>query len=339
MMTAVPSSTARLLIAGAGAVGCTLAARLAAAGLRVSLFARGATLEAIETAGLLLDDLGGRTAVRPPVSADAAALGPQDVVFLCSKAQDLPQLVAGVAASIGPQTLVVPCVNGVPFWYGHGRGGAFAGAAVEAVDPGGRSLRALPPDCVLGAIVYLTAEAVQPGHAVSRTPHRVVLGEPAGGSTPRLHALCDLLTQAGIAATPHARIRDPLWTKLIANLTSNPLSVFTGATLQQIYTEPALLAVVRPVLHEAMAVAAAEGARLETGPDDLLRLGAGMGAVRTSMLQDFDRGRPLELAAIGDAIVELGQRHRLTMPATRQLLDRARAHAAAHPPQERGAGT
>ena len=166
-----------------------------------------------------------------------------------------------------------------------------------------------------------------PGHAGARNPHLLMLGEPAGGLSPRLQALCEVLSAAGLGARPVPQLRDKLWTKLIANLTSNPLSVVTGATLQTIYSDPVLLQTVRAVMHEAMLVAAAHGARLEIDPTEFLRLGAGMGAVRTSMLQDFERGRPLELAAIGDAVVELAGLYALPMDATRTLLDQTRWHA------------
>lgn len=314
----------RILVAGAGAIGCTLATHLAAAGHAVSLLARGRTLQTVREQGLRLDDLGGRTEVRVPASDQAAALGPQDLVFLCSKSQDLPALARSVLPAIGPQTLVIPLVNGVPFWYFHRSGNRFESEAVQAVDPDGQLLRSLPMDRVLGAVVFITAESPAPGWCVSRTPHLIMLGELAAGLTARQQAVCRLLESAGIEGRPLERIRDKLWTKLIANLTSNPLSVVTGATLEEIYTRDSLLPTVQAVMHEVMLAASAYGARLEIDPIEFVQLGAAMGPVRTSMLQDLERGRPLELAAIGDAMVELGARYGLPMPATRALIDLAR---------------
>jgi 2-dehydropantoate 2-reductase len=314
----------RILVAGAGAIGCSLATRLAVAGLPVSLLARGATLAAVQAQGLRLDDLDGAWQARVHAASSAQGLEAADLLFLCCKSQDLPALAAQVRPLITPRTLIVPCVNGVPFWYFHRSGDRFEGETVRAVDPDGRLGTLLPLEQVLGAVVFITADTPSPAHAVSRTPHLVMLGEPGGGITPRLQAACAVLAAAGIEARPLERIRDKLWTKLIANLTSNPLSVVTGATLQAIYTEPALLATVRQVMHEAMLAASCYGARLEIDPIEFVRLGAAMGPVRTSMLQDHERGRPLELAAIGDALIELGERYALPMAATRALVAQAR---------------
>jgi 2-dehydropantoate 2-reductase len=313
-----------ILVAGAGAIGCSLATRLAAAGQRVSLLARGTTLATVQAQGLRLDDLDGTWQARVHAASSAQALEAADLLFLCCKSQDLPALAAQVQPLITPRTLIVPCVNGVPFWYFHRSGNRFEGETVRTVDPEGRLGTLLPLEQVLGAIVFITAESPAPAHAVSRTPHLLMLGEPGGGVTPRLQAACALVAAAGIEARPLERIRDKLWTKLIANVTSNPLSVVSGATLQAIYTEPALLATVRQVMHEAMLASSCYGARLEIDPIEFLRLGAAMGPVRTSMLQDHERGRPLELAAIGDAVVELGERYALPMAATRALVEQAR---------------
>jgi 2-dehydropantoate 2-reductase len=321
------ASPRQILIAGAGAIGCTLAARLAAAGHAVDLLARGHTLATLRQHGVQLDDLDGHWQAPVRAVASAAECATPDMVFLCSKSQDLPALAEQVQPTLGPETLVLPLVNGVPFWYFHAEGGRFQGRTVQTVDPDGRLARALPLDQVLGAVVFITAEALGPGQVRSGTPHLLMLGEPGGGLSPRLLALCALLRGAGIEARPLERLRDKLWTKLIANLTSNPLSVVTGTTLQAIYTDPVLLDTVKAVMHETMLVAAAHGARLEIDPIEFLRLGASMGAVRTSMLQDFERGRPLELAAIGDAVLELAALYQLPMPATTTLLNQAGWHA------------
>lgn len=324
-MTAPPAL--RHLIAGAGAIGCTLAARLAAAGQPVELLARGRTLAQLRAHGLRLDDLDGRW--EGPVAAvavDEARAAP-DVLWLACKSQDLPALARQVQPLVGPATAIVPLVNGVPYWYFHRSGSRFEGRAVHSVDPDGRLSQDLPLDQVLGAVVFITAEATGPGCVQSRTPHLVMLGEPAGGSSARLEAVCAALTAAGVEARALPRIRDKLWTKLVANVSSNPLSVTAGATLDAIYSDPALLATSRAVMLEVMLAAAAHGARLEIDPIEFLRLGAAMGPVRTSMLQDLERGRPLELAAIGDAVLELAALYELPMPHTSALIAAARRRA------------
>lgn len=316
----------RITVAGAGAIGSTLAARLAHAGHTVGVLARGATLQALRRHGARLDDLGG--SVQAAVTADdRASFGVQDVVFLCCKSQDLPALAAQVVPLVGPETLIVPTANGVPFWYFHREGGRFQGRTVEAVDPGGAIGRHLPLDQVIGAVTFITAESPEPGRAVARNPHLMMLGEPGNGISPRLQALGELLTAAGIEGRVIDRLRDKLWTKIIANLTSNPLSVTAQATLDQIYSRPDLLPTVRAVMLEAMLTAACHGARMTIDPIEFLALGTAMGPIRTSMLQDFDRGRPLELGAIGDAVVEIAALYDLPMSATREMLARTREHA------------
>ena len=318
----------RITVAGVGAIGSTLAARLAHAGHTVSVLARGATLQALRRHGVRLDDLGGSIQAAV-VANDQASFGEQDLLFLCCKAQDLPTLAAQAAPLVGPQTLVVPTANGVPFWYFHREGGRFEGRTVEAVDPGGSIGRFLPLDQVIGAVTFITAESPAPGHAVARNPHLRMLGEPGNGSSPRLTALSELLTAAGIEGRVIDRLRDKLWTKIIANLTSNPLSVIAQTTLDQIYSRPDLRPTVRAVMLEAMLAAACHGARMTIDPIEFLALGTAMGPIRTSMLQDFERGRPLELAAIGDAVVEIAALYDLPMSATREMLARTREHAQA----------
>jgi 2-dehydropantoate 2-reductase len=318
------ASALKVCVVGAGAIGCTLAARLALNHPRVSVLARGATLTAIEHHGIHLTDLEGEHRVQLECAADPADLGAQDVVFICTKAPALPMLLPTLTPLIGPDTVVVPLVNGVPWWYFHGEPGRFSGCHVEAVDPGGTLSQVLDPRRILGCVVYITAEVLAPGVVRANNPHLVIVGEPDNSQSPRLAQVCALLGAAGVEARPSERIRDPLWTKIIANLTSNPLSVITRATLAEVYGEATLTPVVRKMLDESLLTAAAYGARIALDPSTLMAMGAGMGQVRTSMLQDYEQGRPLELAAIGEAVVELAQRQGLEMPVTRDILNLAR---------------
>lgn len=317
-------SALKVCVVGAGAIGCTLAARLAMTHPHISILGRGATLTAIENHGIHLTDLEGEHRVMLVCAADPADLGTQDVVFICTKAPALRTLLPTLKPLIGPNTVVVPMVNGVPWWYFHGETGRFSGCHVEAVDPGGALGQALDPRHVLGCVVYITAEVLAPGAVRANNPHLVIVGEPDNTQSPRLGQVCALLSAAGVEARPSERIRDPLWTKIIANLTSNPLSVITGATLDEVYGEPALTPLVSKMLNESLLTAAAYGARIALDPSTLMTMGAGMGKVRTSMLQDYEQGRPLELAAIGEAVVELAERQGLAMPVTRDILNLAR---------------
>lgn len=323
------SNARRVCIVGAGAIGCTLAARLASSGQQVSMLARGETLSVIRSQGVVLHDLQGTHRVTVAANDDPGRLGVQDVVFICTKANALGQLLPSLGPLVGPETVVIPAVNGVPWWYFNRLPGRFTDRRIDALDPDGSLGQALAVERLLGTVVFITAQTESPGVARAGNPHLMIFGELVDGVTDRLRALCSMMQSAGIEARASDRIRDVLWTKIIANLTSNPLSVVTGATLQQIYGSEELAPGVLAVLHEALLVAAAYGARIAHDPASFMRLGEGMGAVRTSMLQDFDAGRPLELAAIGDAVVELAHLQGIAMPHTRHILDLARFRAAA----------
>lgn len=322
----MPSSP-KICVAGAGAIGGTLAARLAAGGQTVSVFARGATLAAISRRGIELTDLFGSTQVKVQVS-DQAEFGIQDIVFVCAKAHALAGLVASIEPMLGEETLVVPAVNGVPWWFFGGESGGQSGGvgsgldgeSIRAVDPDGRLAAMLPARQILGCVVYITAEVREPGSVIATNPHRVVLGELDNLPSARLQQVCALLSGVGIEARASGRIRDDVWTKLIGNLTSNPLSVVTGGTLQDIYGAAELREVVADMMDEVMSVAQRYGARIALNRDALFAQGAQMGAFRTSMLQDYEKGQRLELAAIGDAVLELADRYGIPMPTTRAIL-------------------
>lgn len=319
----------RISIVGAGAIGTVLAVRLALAGHSVSVLARGATLQAIRMQGLRLHDLEGDHCVQPQAADDAGALGPQDVVFVSTKTTALADVLPALGPMLTPDTIVVPAINGVPWWYFEG---ADAGAPrLAALDPDGVLARALPPSHLLGCVVYITAEVLAPGVVRANNPHRLIVGEIGARRDGRAAQLAQLLTQAGIATEATDRIRDVVWAKVISNISSNPVSVLTGATLAQLYTEPALRPMVHGILEESIAVATAYGARLPFGPDGFMARGAQMGAVRTSMLQDVEAGRPLELPAIGDAVLELAARKGIAMPVTADVIAQVRARVARRP--------
>jgi 2-dehydropantoate 2-reductase len=309
----------RICIAGAGAIGSTLAVRLFNAGYSPWLFAREHAVETIRTNGLSLTDQHGIARASVAVSS-VADFGIQDLVFLCVKAHALPDLVAGIRPLIGPETVVVPLVNGVPWWYFLREGGRFDGRSVHAVDPEGKLLNSIPPESLVGAVVYMAVAAQSPGVMEAYSPHRIILGELGHSASDRVERLCALLTSAGIHAVSTSRIRDEVWTKIAANLSSNPISALMEATLEEVYGSDELRRTVAALMQEGMLIAACYGARLKNGPDRLFTLGASMGQFKTSMLQDLEGGRTLELEAVCDAVLELASLMELPMPVTQSVL-------------------
>jgi len=313
----------RIAIAGAGAIGCAVAATLAHAGQPVSLLARGDSLAAIRSRGIELRRAHDTLQVPVRASDSAAELGVQDAVFICTKAHDLAGILPSLAPLMGPDTCVVPMINGVPWWYFQRLPGRLNGHAVQSVDPDGALLERLPSERVVGAVQFLTADRLAPG-VVQASHLLIILGELDHSLSARVQRLTDLLNACGIEARASERIRDPLWTKIIANLTSNPLSVITGATLYDLYSDPHLLPIVRKILHEGLMLAAAYGARIDFDPPSFVEQALSMGPTRTSMLQDALHGRPLELAAIGDAVLELAALQGMDLPFARDII--AMAH-------------
>lgn len=313
----------RICIAGAGAIGCTLAARLATSGQPVSMLARGRTLEQLLTHGVTLSDLDGEHTAAVTASNSAAELGPQDLILVCTKAPALADVLAQIQPMLHADTVVIPVVNGVPWWYFQGLTkdqSRFAGEAVKTIDPDGSLSQLVPAQHLIGAVVFITATRTAPATVSSGNPHLMIMGEINHQMSERLEAIRQLIEKAGIEARATDNIRDQIWTKIVANITSNPLSVITGATLEQLYSDEHLSGLVRRILDETLLAAASHGARVRFDPQTIMDMGTGMGAVKTSMLQDYEAGAPLELANIGHAVVEMAERTGIDMPTTRHVL-------------------
>ncbi|KKB63515.1 hypothetical protein WM40_10855 [Robbsia andropogonis] len=360
----------RITVVGAGAIGGTLAVRLACAGHMVSVLTRGATLKALHEGPASLSDLDGMHQARlaaydsaPHVEdgavvmreASAAAIGPQDLVITAVKAHALPGVASMVPPLLGKGTRVMPLVNGVPWWYFQGMGTRGADAAtvhttkphamiarpIAALDPEGLLARCIAPERIVGAVVYMTGHTPSAGVYVANNPHRLIIGGIGetddvghdGDASTEMSLFCIAagFNDAGIVTHRSANIRADIWAKLAGNLTSNPLSVLTGATLEQIYGEPDLLLTVRPMLQEIRALSKALSVSLPFEDDAFLARCRGMGAVKTSMLQDAERGRPLEMGAIGDAVLELATRADVAMPVTTSVLGLVRRHVSSAP--------
>jgi 2-dehydropantoate 2-reductase len=308
----------RICVAGAGAIGIALALRLSLAGYEVNLLARGENLAVIQKNGISLVDGSGVQKARV-VSGTVDELKTADILFLCAKAQDLTQLGEAVWPLVSDDTVIVPLVNGIPFWYFQGEDGRFAGRTVNAVDPSGRLNHFFPARQIVGAVTMIAAERIGFGVSRSLYPFRLTIGEIDNTITPRVEWLARILNTSRISTTIGARIRDPLWTKVIANLVSNPLSVVCDATLEDIFGTPSLLEIARKVFGEGLLAAASYGARVEFDFDELAKLGLEIGPFKTSMLQDYQNGQPLELAAICDSVIELAALYRVAMPSSRDI--------------------
>lgn len=300
--------TMRICIFGAGAIGGYMGVKLARAGADVSLVARGPHLAAMQTNGLtLLEE--GQDPVTVPVNAsdDPAALGPQDYVIVTLKAHSVPPVVAHMQPLIGENTTIVSGVNGVPWWYFHKHGGPLEGTRLASVDPGDAQWSGFGPDRVLGCVVYPAAEVVEPGVIRHIEGNRFSLGEPDGSKSERALALSKVLTEAGLKAPVRPRIRDEIWVKLWGNLSFNPISALTCATLDVLCTDPGTRAVARAMMVEAQAIAEKLGIKFPIDVDRRIDGGAAVGAHRTSMWQDLDAGRPMEIDALVSSVCELGR--------------------------------
>ncbi|WP_299630874.1 2-dehydropantoate 2-reductase [uncultured Roseobacter sp.] len=297
----------KICIFGAGAIGGYMGAKLAQAGAEVSLVARGPHLAAMQANGLTLIEESGQSNVPVTVSEDPAALGPQDYVIVTLKAHSVPPVVDKMQPLIGPDTTIVSGVNGVPWWYFHKIGGPLEGTRLATVDPGNAQWDGFGPDRVLGCVVYPAAEVSEPGVVRHIEGNRFSLGEPDGSKSDRALALSKALSAAGLKAPVRPKLRDEIWVKLWGNLSFNPISALTHATLDVLCTDPGTREVARNMMLEAQAVAEKLGVKFPIDVDRRIKGGAEVGAHRTSMLQDLDAGRPMEIDALVGSVQELGR--------------------------------
>jgi len=297
----------RICIFGAGAIGGYIAAKLAAAGeTDLSLIARGPHLEAMQSKGLRLIE-GGEESVHPVrAEQDPAKLGPQDYVIIALKAHSVPAIVPAMQPLLGPDTAVVTAQNGVPWWYFHHLAGPHEDKRLETVDPGGSIWQGVGPERAIGCVVYPATEVDEPGTIHHIEGNRFPLGEPNGEKSERVLALSKVLVAAGLKAPVRNDIRSDIWVKLWGNLSLNPISALTGATLEQIAGDPQTRAVTREMMIEAQAVGEALGVRFAVDVDRRIDGAGNVGAHKTSMLQDLERGRPMEIDALVGAVAELG---------------------------------
>jgi 2-dehydropantoate 2-reductase len=304
----------RICIYGAGAIGGYVGAQLAHAGADVSLVARGPHLKAMRENGLRLRIGGEERVAKVACTDDPAELGPQDYVFVALKAHGIPPVVDAMQPLLSNHTSVVTAVNGIPYWYFHQHGGALEGTTLETIDPGGQQWNKLRPERAIGCIVYPATEVVEPGVIQHVYGDKFPIGEPNGERTERVEALSAMMTSAGLRAPVMDNIRDEMWLKLWGNLCFNPISALTHATLDVIAENPAKRAVAKAMMLEGQAIAEQLGVKFRVDVERRINGAGAVGAHKTSMLQDLERGRAMEIDPLVTVVQELGKLTNIPTP-------------------------
>jgi 2-dehydropantoate 2-reductase len=317
----------KVCIVGAGAVGGLIGARLAAhTNSDVSALARGATLEALNGHGWRLRQGDELFTGKARASSDAGELGPQDLVVVAVKAPAMATIAAQIGPLLKPDTVVLPAMNGVPWWFPQGLP-AVGDQPLESVDPGGVIARSVPLSHVIGCVVHLSAATVEPGIVQHRNGMGLIVGEPDGSASARLKTLHALLAKAGFDVTSSTAIRHDIWYKLWGNMTMNPVSAITGATGDRMLDDPLVRGFCSAVMREASAIGARIGCVIDQDPEARHAITRELGAFKTSMLVDVERGKPIELDAIVTAVHELGRRTGIATPNIDALLGLTRLFA------------
>ncbi len=325
----------KFLVVGAGAVGAYIGATMSRQGYDVTLHARGPHLRAMQEKGVRVISADDDFVAHPRLVADLKDAGAMDVVFLCVKAHGLPPLAEQLAPVLGPDTAVVSTQNGIPWWYFQSDGGPLAGTRLERVDPRGVVSHAIEARRVIGSLIYFSTEIVEPGVVKHNEGSRMSLGEPDGTRSERIKKIAEALVASGLRAPVTTHLRNEIWVKILGNVAFNPISALTGATLAQILTNPETTNLVRNIMQETEALTEKLGVKMQVSIEQRMAGAAKVGEHKTSMLQDLEAGRPLELEAIVGAVLEVGERIGLPMPHTRSVyactkLLAERRSAAAH---------
>jgi 2-dehydropantoate 2-reductase len=317
----------KVCIFGAGAIGGLIGIRLALAGADVTFVARGPHLAAMKAHGAKLL-MGGETLIaRPRLTDDPAEAGPQDYVVIALKGHSLPPVADAMQPLLGPDTVLVTAMNGIPWWYFHKLPGPYEDTRVRSVDPDGRLWEKLHPGRALGCIVFPAAEIVEPGVIQHSYGDRFTLGEPDGSKSTRATAFAEMMIKAGFKCPVRPRIRDEIWIKLWGNLCFNPISALTTATLDRIVADEDTRALARAMMVEAQAIAEKLGVKFSIGVDQRIAGAAEVGAHKTSMLQDLERGRPMEIDALLGSVVEMADLTETPAPMCRAVLGLVRQRA------------
>jgi 2-dehydropantoate 2-reductase len=297
----------KICVYGAGAIGAYMGAQLALAGAEVSFIARGPHLAAMQRNGVRLQIEDTERVVNVRCTADPRELGPQDYVIVALKAHSVPGVVGAMQPLIGPHTAIVTAVNGIPYWYFYRHGGAFAGTTLDSVDPGGKQWNVLGPERAIGCVLYPAAEIIEPGVVRHVYGKKFPIGEPSGESTERITKLHEMMVAAGFDAPIRENIRDEIWLKLWGNLCFNPISALTHATLDVITSNVGTRAVSRTMMLEAKAIADRFDVHFRVDVERRIDGAGAVGAHKTSMLQDLEAGRPMEIDPLLTVVQEMGR--------------------------------
>ncbi|RYF13869.1 MAG: 2-dehydropantoate 2-reductase [Comamonadaceae bacterium] len=320
----------KVCIYGAGAIGGWIGVRLARAGCDVSVVARGATLAGLQAHGLRLQEGEQAHAVPVKASASPADLGVQDLVVVAVKAPAMAEVARAIGPLLGPDTLVLTAMNGVPWWFFQGFGGEYAGTRLKAVDPEGAIAQAIPARHIIGCVVHASCSLREPGFVQHHFGNRLIVGEPSGEKTQRVRGLVALLQRSGFETELSEQIQKDAWYKLWGNMTVNPVSAMTGATTDRIMDDELVRGFISAVMLEAREIGARVGIPITQMPEDRHQVTRKLGAFKTSMLQDVEAGKPVELDALVTVVQEMGAMTGVPTPFTDALLGLARLHARVH---------
>ena len=310
----------KICIYGAGAIGGYLGVEFARAGADVSLVARGAHLAAMRANGLKLLIDGEERVVHPLCTDNPAELGHQDFVIICLKAHSITGVIEAMQPLLGQHTRIVTAVNGIPYWYFYKHGGRYEGSTLESIDPGGRQWHELGPQRAIGCIVYPATEIEAPGVIRHVYGNRFPIGEPSGEKSADVERLSALFTAAGMQAPVLERIHDEIWLKLWGNVCLNPISALTHATLDVICSDPATRALSKAIMQETQTIAEKFDVRFRVDIERRIEGARKVGAHKTSMLQDLERGRPMEIDPLVSVVQEMGRLTQTPTPALDTVL-------------------
>ena len=317
----------KIAIFGAGAIGGFLGTRLAQSGCDVAAIARGATAAALRTHGWRLKSRDAVIVAPARVVEKPSELGPQDLVVVAVKGPALASVAEAISPLLGRETIVMTAMNGVPWWFFQQFGGEYAGTQLASIDPDGAIAANISPRHVIGCVVHASCAAPEPGLAQHNMGNRLIIGEPSGGNSPRVRALAETLRHAGFEVEVSACIQRDVWYKLWGNMTMNPVSALTGATVDRVLDDPLINDFCLEVMREAAAIGARIGCPIEQSGQDRIAITRKLGSFKTSMLQDVEAGKPVEIDVLLSAVREIGQKVGLRTPQLDALLGLSRLQA------------